>query len=75
MAEHTNEVVQLCEAGGHDVVIVESVGLGQVPGCHGPALGVLAFTNGCVRASLAVRSGDRLCGGHVDFAGAACWRG
>ena len=30
VAQHTSEVVQLCEAGGHDVIIVESVGLGQV---------------------------------------------
>ena len=29
IAEHTNDVITLCEAAGYDVVIVESVGLGQ----------------------------------------------
>jgi LAO/AO transport system kinase len=29
VAQHTNEVVTLCEAGGHDIVVVETVGLGQ----------------------------------------------
>lgn len=29
IAQHTNEVVLLCEAAGYDVVLVESVGLGQ----------------------------------------------
>lgn len=29
IAEHTSEVIQLCEFGNYDVVIVESVGLGQ----------------------------------------------
>mgnify|MGYP003879173351 CR=1 FL=1 len=42
VAEHTSEVVQLCEAAGHDVVVVESVGLGQVgmlKGCWCDAIG------------------------------------
>ena len=29
IAEHTSDVVSLCESGGYDTVIVESVGLGQ----------------------------------------------
>lgn len=29
IAEHTSDVIKLCEAAGYDVVIVESVGLGQ----------------------------------------------
>ncbi|KAF0693010.1 Aste57867_15959 [Aphanomyces stellatus] len=29
VAQHTNEIVLLCEASGYDVVLVESVGLGQ----------------------------------------------
>lgn len=29
IAEHTNDVITLCESAGYDVVIVESVGLGQ----------------------------------------------
>ena len=30
VAEHTGDVVRLCEAGAFDVIIVETVGLGQV---------------------------------------------
>jgi len=30
VAEHTADVIALCEAAGHAVVVVESVGLGQV---------------------------------------------
>ncbi|ETM51344.1 LAO/AO transport system ATPase, variant 1 [Phytophthora nicotianae] len=29
VAQHTNEIVLLCEAGGYDIILVESVGLGQ----------------------------------------------
>lgn len=29
VAQHTNDIVLLCEAGGYDIVLVESVGLGQ----------------------------------------------
>jgi LAO/AO transport system kinase len=29
LAEHTNDVILLCEGGGYDVVLVETVGLGQ----------------------------------------------
>ncbi|GMF26595.1 unnamed protein product [Phytophthora fragariaefolia] len=29
VAQHTNDIVLLCEAGGYDIIIVESVGLGQ----------------------------------------------
>jgi LAO/AO transport system kinase len=29
LAQHTDEVVQLCEAAGYDHVIVETVGVGQ----------------------------------------------
>ena len=29
LAQHTNDVILLCEAAGHDVVIIETVGLGQ----------------------------------------------
>lgn len=29
IAQHTNEVITLCEAAGYDIVIVETVGLGQ----------------------------------------------
>ena len=29
VAKHTNEVILLCEAAGYDIVLVESVGLGQ----------------------------------------------
>ena len=32
VAEHTADVIALCEAAGHAVVVVESVGLGQVRG-------------------------------------------
>ena len=27
---HTNDVVMLCEAAGYDIIIVETVGIGQV---------------------------------------------
>lgn len=29
VAQHTNDIVLLCEAAGYDIVLVESVGLGQ----------------------------------------------
>jgi putative protein kinase ArgK-like GTPase of G3E family len=29
VAQHTNDIVLLCEAGGYDIILVESVGLGQ----------------------------------------------
>lgn len=29
VAQHTNDIVLLCEAAGHDIILVESVGLGQ----------------------------------------------
>ncbi|ETN12345.1 LAO/AO transport system ATPase, variant 1 [Phytophthora nicotianae INRA-310] len=29
VAQHTNEIVLLCESGGYDIILVESVGLGQ----------------------------------------------
>ena len=29
VAQHTNDVVLLCEAAGYDIVLVESVGVGQ----------------------------------------------
>ena len=29
VAEHTNDVVLLCEAAGFDIVLIESVGVGQ----------------------------------------------
>ena len=29
LAQHTNDIVLLCEAGGFNVVLIESVGLGQ----------------------------------------------
>ena len=29
VAEHTNDVVLLCEAAGFDIILIESVGVGQ----------------------------------------------
>lgn len=29
VAQHTNDIVLLCEASGYDIILVESVGLGQ----------------------------------------------
>lgn len=44
VAEHTNDVVLLCEGAGYDIVIVETVGLGQVRICFNVCISLLIST-------------------------------